>query len=160
MLHGRRARQNNIIDNQTSIQQKNSSLFMKSSDRLRVQRTDQIYLYPRRIYRRNNRYNPYSTLTSLDQQQKNVKIENQIPEDLPNHSSEHLINGEISSETVGNLTDDQVVIPNEHNQSMRSIKQRIPPSMNNHCANCQQKFKTKHQFNVHLSKCQSEMEPR
>ena len=130
---------------------------MKTSDRLRVERTDQIYLYPRRIYHRNNRYNPYLFLTALDQQQKNMKIENQIPEDLPNHSSEHL---EISSGTIGNLSDDQVVIPNEHNQSLKSIKQRIPSSMNNHCANCQQKFKTKHQFNAHLSKCQSEIEPR
>lgn len=132
---------------------------MKASDRLRVQRMDQISVYPRRIYRRNTRYNPYSFLTAFDQQQqKNAKIENSNSDDLSNHSSEHhhLINGEISSDTGGNLLDDQVVIPNEQ----RYIKQRIPLSINNQCANCQQRFKTKQQFHAHLSKCQMEIEPK
>lgn len=162
LLRDRRVRQNHLIDNQTGIQQKNSALYMKTSDRLKVHRTDQIYLYPRRIYRRHNRHNPYFLITSsLEQQQQktNVKIENQTLDESTNNPSEH-INGEISSEILGNVIDEQVVIPIEHLQGSRTnIKQRITSS-NNSCSNCQQKFKTKSQFYSHLSKCQSDVELR
>ena len=133
---------------------------MKASDRLKVHRTDQIYHYPRRIYRRHTRYNPYLLITStLEQQQQQQKTENSIQDDSMNNSSEH-INGEISLETISNLTDEQVVIPTEHLQASKTtIKQRITSS-NNHCSNCQQKFKTKSQFQSHLSRCQADVELR
>ncbi|CAF4598431.1 unnamed protein product, partial [Rotaria sp. Silwood2] len=166
ILRDRRRRQSSTIDNQTGIQQINSSLFHKISDRMRITRPDQVYVYPRRSYRRQKRHNPYLFTTPIEQ--KNVKIDlndnnnnnnNNNNNDLINQCEQKSIenlNNEIKNETILNIHEDQVVIPNEYIQSNKITKRRI--IMNFNCQNCQQKFKTKNQLNSHAIKCQSESE--
>jgi hypothetical protein len=111
----------------------NCSLYHKISDRLNLTRTDQVYVYPRRTYRRQIRHNPY--LLNVPVEEKNPKIENDVNNELFD-SLEEKSNENCNSENPIEPIDDQVVIPNESN------KQRIMLNMN-----CQKKFKTKNQFN-------------
>jgi len=138
----------------------NCSLYNQISDRMNITRTDQVYVYPRRTYRRLTRHNPY-TLT-LPIEQKNIKTEivdnNEVMNQSEEKSNENLNNNnnDIKIEAIVNLNDDQVVIPNEYIQSNKMLKRRL--MMNFNCQNCQQKFKTKNQLNTHLIKCQYESE--
>lgn len=136
----------------------NCSLYNQISDRMNIKRTDQVYVYPRRTYRRLTRHNPY--MLTLPIEQKNIKTEindnNELINQFEEKSNENLNNNEIKIEPIVNLNDDQVVIPNEFIQSNKIIKRRI--IMNFNCQNCQQKFKTKNQLNIHLIKCQYESE--
>jgi hypothetical protein len=120
----------------------NCSLYHKISDRLNITRTDQVYVYPRRNYRRQIRHNPY--LLPVPIEEKILKIENDVNNELIN-SSEQTSNenfiSENSMETIGNILDDQVVIPTE----------QIILNMN-----YQKKLKIKN----HLNKCQSESEQK
>ncbi|CAF3361439.1 unnamed protein product [Rotaria sp. Silwood1] len=169
LLRGRRHRQSSTIDNQTGIQQINSSLYHKISDRIKITRPDQVYVYPRQSYRRQTRHNPYLPTTLFEQ--KNTKMDlncnsnntnttttnnNELINQYEQKSSEN-INNEIKNETILNIYDDQIVIPNEYMmQSNKMIKRRI--IMNYDCQNCKQKFKTKNQLNLHIIKCQNESE--
>jgi hypothetical protein len=91
---------------------------------------------------------------------KNIKLEvidnNELTNQLEQKSTE-ILNNEIKIETMTNLIDDQVVIPNEYLQSNKIIKRQL--MMNFNCPNCQQKFKTKNQLNSHLIKCPYDSEP-
>jgi hypothetical protein len=99
-------------------------------------------------------------MLTLPIEQKNIKTEindnNELINQFEEKSNENLNNNEIKIEPIVNLNDDQVVIPNEFIQSNKIIKRRI--IMNFNCQNCQQKFKTKNQLNIHLIKCQYESE--
>ncbi|CAF0809105.1 unnamed protein product [Rotaria sordida] len=158
LLHDRRRRQSSTIDNQTGIQQINSSLYHKTSDRMHITRTDQVYVYPRRPYRRQIRHNPYISTVPIEQ--KNTKIDlNDNNNELINQSEQkcnEYLNSEIKNEPTLNIHEDRVVIPYEYIQSNKPNKRRI--FMNYNCQNCKQKFKTKTQLNLHVNKCQDEPE--
>lgn len=157
-MRERRLRQSTVIDNQTGIQQINSSLYNKISNRVNVTRTDQVCAYPRRTYRRHTRHNPYALILPTDQKSTKTDInDNNNTLVNPNElkSSENIIN-ELKTEMPSVINDDQVVILNEHITLNKTIKRRT--ITNYSCSNCKQKFKTKNQINSHLVKCQSDLE--
>lgn len=164
MLRDRRRRQTNIIDNQTGIHQINCSLDYRISDRMNITRTDQVYVYPRRTYRRHYKYNPYiPTLPHEQKIPKNESNENmELINSIDQQQQQKILStneNEIKIEPIINLHDEQVVISNnEYLLTNKINKRRL--GMNFNCPNCQQKFKTKNQLNTHLIKCQYETEQK
>ncbi|CAF3794890.1 unnamed protein product [Rotaria magnacalcarata] len=155
LLRERRHRLSNIIDNQTGIQQINSSLYHKISDRLSTTRTDQVCVYPRRSYCRHIRHNPY--LLALPQESKIPKIDIMNTNvEIINSSEQKSNETEIKNETITTNHDDQNTIPDEYISTSKTTKRKI--TMNHNCQNCKQKFKNKTQFNLHIIKCQDETE--
>ncbi|CAF4106892.1 unnamed protein product [Rotaria socialis] len=155
LLRDRRHRLSNIIDNQTGIQQINSSLYHNISDRLSTTRTDQVCVYPRRSYCRHIRYNPY--LLTLPQESKIPKIDimdNNV--EIINPYEQKSNENEIKNETITTNHDDQNTIPDEYMSTSKTTKRKI--TMNHNCQNCKQKFKNKTQLNLHIIKCQNESE--
>ncbi|CAF3963805.1 unnamed protein product [Rotaria magnacalcarata] len=155
LLRERRHRLSNIIDNQTGIQQINSSLYHKISDRLSTTRTDQVCVYPRRSYCRHIRHNPY--LLALPQESKIPKIDIMNTNvEIINSSEQKSNETEIKNETITTNHDDQNTIPDEYISTSKTTKRK--KTMNHNCQNCKQKFKNKTQFNLHIIKCQDETE--
>ena len=106
----------------------NCSLYPKITDRLNINRTDQVCAYPRRAYRRQMRHNPYLLPIRIE-----TKIENDTNNELIDSSeqkSNENLQGENFMETVGIIPDDQVVIPNE--QTILNMNYQKKLKMKNH----------------------------
>jgi hypothetical protein len=126
------------------------SIHYRITDRINVTRPDQVCAYPRRISRRQTRHNPYIVTLPPPIEEKNIKIDEE-------KSIETSIN-EIKCELISNLNEDQVVIPNEFLQSNKIIKRQLTTNFT--CQYCKEKFKSKNQYQFHLTKCQYESEQK
>lgn len=138
----------------------NSTLFHKTSDRLRVTRSDQVCAYPRRYYRRQHRHNPYlfSSSSSSSVMPNITKTETSESVKAPEQLSIENNHNEIKAEPLINMHDEQISLPTDTIPVNKMIKRRM--AVNFDCPNCNQKFKTKNQLNIHSNICRGELKNR
>ncbi|CAF1320835.1 unnamed protein product [Adineta ricciae] len=155
LLVDRRRRMPYVIDSQTGIRQMNSMLFRKTSDRLHVTRSDQVCAYPRRYYRRQQKYNPYLFLSSSSLMRNATKTETSESVKVSEQQSIENNHNEIKTEPLINMHDEQILLPTDTISMNKMINRRTIVHFD--CPTCNQKFKTKNQLNIHSNICRSEL---
>ena len=141
----------NRIASSAGTRSMHSSVDYRISNRLDVQRSDQVCAYPRRAFYRRSAHNPSALPcstdlpTSLSEPNETIRPSDDKPSDNIKMEAMH-------------THDAPMVIPEEYLHPAKLTKRRLTATID--CNDCSQQFKTKYQYTAHLVSCHPESVPR